>query len=669
MTPSILGLDWETRSELDLRKVGLHRYARHPSTDIWCGAYAFDDEDPDVWVPGTPCPTRIAQHVESGGSVYAWNAPFEIELWNNIAALRYGWPVLKPENAFCSMAMSYAQGMPGGLEDAALALGLPVHKDMQGRALMLKMADRTRYKDAKPEDLARLCAYSQQDVRVENLARTRLMPLSDRERQVWLLDYKINQRGVLIDIPSVQAAVKLAEKVKNEAGEKLSKLTGGAVQAASAIPALKGWLKTQGVEVDSLAKQDVVDLLATDSLSAPCRYALTIRQEVGKASTAKFDVMLARAGDDGRLRQMYQYHGAGNGRWAGRGVQTHNLPRDMPKPDVVERILEAIREGDADYIDMAFGPPLTMASRCMRSFFMASPGKMLVGGDYANVEARGVAWLSGEEWKLRAFEASDAKTGPGVYELAYAKSFGVPVETIKNPSYERGIGKVMELAFGYQGGIGAFHQMAKSHGLKVSDEKADEFKLAWRFAHPKTKQTWYAYQNAAISAVQNPNTIYSAGHPARCAKFKVVGSFLWLLLPSGRPLCLPYPKILEGEYGPQLTHMAVPSQSEKAKGKVIDDPQNSSNWARVSCHGGTLMGNITPAICRDILVNGMLALEQHGVPVVLHTHDECFSEVDERNAQSIKREMEKHLCALPDWARGFPLKADCTVMTRYGKGA
>jgi DNA polymerase len=416
-----------------------------------------------------------------------------------------------------------------------------------------------------------------------------------------------------------------------------------------------------------LAKADVSELLARDDLPAAARAALTVRQEAGKASNAKFNVMALQAGEDGRLHNLVQYHGAATGRWAGRAVQVHNLPRNMPDADVVERILELVRNGEHDAIDAIFGPPLTMVSSCLRSFFTAAPGKRLVAGDFSNVEGRGQAWFAGEEWKLQAFVAADTKTGPGLYELAYSRMFGVPVESVKNPSEERQVGKVAELAFGYQGGRGSFHVMGKAYGVTVSDAKADEFKDAWRAAHPRIVRTWYDIQGAAIRAVENPGNVYECGAAGRQAKFRKVGSFLWCLLPSGRAICYPYPKILQGEFGPQLTYMTSPSPDDRRKGKIVYDPLNSSNWARVSTYGGSLFNNIVQGMCRDILAETMLNMEAAGLPVVLHVHDEAVGEVDEAIAEEKRLVMQQMMRTPPVWAKGFPLWADCKVMVRYGK--
>ncbi len=670
-----LHLDWETRSVLDLKEVGLYNYSRHTGTDIWCGAYAFGDEEPELWIPGEPCPPRIEKHVADGGFVLAWNAPFELALWNQIAAPRYGWPALPAEQAVCVMAQGYAMGLPGSLEHAALAMGIELNKDTEGRALMLRMCRPRSTKGGKvtwwedEEKLQRLYEYCKQDVRVERELHKRLMPLSQRERKVWLMDYTINQRGVQVDLPSAEAAIKLADAMKVRYDNELAEITNGAATSVTALAPLKEWLAEQGCHqaLAGLAKADVSELLAAPGLGDAARAALTVRQEAGKASNAKFDVMVRQAGEDARLRNLVQYHGAATGRWAGRAVQVHNLPRNMPKPDVIERVLELVRAGEHDAVDMIFGPPLTVVSSCLRAFFVAAPGKLLVAGDFSNIEGRGQAWFSGEEWKLDAFRKADAKQGPGIYELAYSRMFGVPVETVKNPSEERQIGKVCELAFGFQSGKGGFHIMAKAYGVQATDAKADEFKEAWRAAHPRIVQTWYGIQRAAIDAVQNPGAVYECGHVGRQAKFRKVGSFLWCLLPSGRAICYPYAKILQGEFGPQLTYMTSPSPDDRKKGRIIHDPQNTANWARVSTYGGSLFNNIVQGMCRDILAETMLKMEEAGLPVVLHVHDEAVAEVDEGLAEEKRLVMQAIMRTPPAWAKGFPLWADCSVMRRYGK--
>lgn len=315
-------------------------------------------------------------------------------------------------------------------------------------------------------------------------------------------------------------------------------------------------------------------------------------------------------------------------------------------------------------IDMIYGPPMDVLSRCMRGFFIPKQGCKLVVGDFTNVEGRGVAWFSGEDWKIKAFQAADMKTGPGIYELAYAKSFDVPVESVKNPSFERQVGKVMELAFGYQGGVGAFTTMGETLGVKVGALQANSFKEAWRSAHPRVVGTWKTLEKAAIAAVRAPEQVFEAGYPGRQAKFKVAGSFLWCLLPSGRAICYPYPKLLPGHYGDQLTYMARIGQGDKVG--IVADPKNSSNWARVSTYGGSLMENVVQGFCRDLLVDCVL-IPFHNF-VVMHVHDEGVLEIPEKKAEQTRQDLERSMRTPPPWAAGFPLWADVSVMGRYGKG-
>ena len=221
-----------------------------------------------------------------------------------------------------------------------------------------------------------------------------------------------------------------------------------------------------------------------------------------------------------------------------------------------------------------------------------------------------------------------------------------------------------ELAFGYQGGVGAFRTMGQTLGVKVDDQTADSYKMAWRAAHPRTVGTWKQLQNAAINAVRQPGVEFQAGHPGRHVRFKAAGSFLWCRLPSGRVLCYPYAKLLEGEFGPQLTYMAVPSPDDAKKGKIIHDPKNASNWARVATYGGSLMENVIQAMCRDLLVHCLMRLKGFAV---LHVHDEIVIEIDEAKANEARDGMQKIMREVPEWAAGFPLFTKCNVMRRYGK--
>jgi hypothetical protein len=623
MTAPVLHIDFETRSVLDLKTVGLHRYARDPNTDVWCMAWAIGDDEPKIWTPDNPGDFGKAYNfvyhgrAHDGHRIVAHNANFEIEIWNNICVPRYDFPQVDSVAMWqCTMAQAYAMNLPGALEDAALALGLDARKDAEGRALMLRMARPRSMEGNVPvwwddmEKLLRLYAYCKQDVRVERALHKRLVPLSATERRVWLMDHAINTRGVKVDVVTAEAAVDMAAVVKTAADERLAEITHDKVEKHTALIPLKDWLASRGVPVDSLDKAAVAALLERTDLPADVRQALKIRQETGKASVAKLETMIEIVGDDGRVHHIVQYHGAGTGRFAGRKLQPHNFIRDVPPAEDVELAFKLVREKNYRMLAALYGPPMSMLSRCMRGFFVAPKGKRLVVGDFSAVEGRGTAWISGEEWKLDLFRQCDANPdGPDVYmHTAGGILHKMPKDVTK--SERQAYGKVPELALGYQGGVGAFQTMAKTYGVQVSDMDAENIKLAWRALHPATVRTWYALQRAAIAAVERPGEAFTAGHPGRHVTFKVVGSFLWCLLPSGRCTCYPYPKVLEGNFGPQLTYMTVPNADDVKKSRIIEDPQNTpGKWVRIATYGGSLMENVVQAICRDLLVHCMLELE------------------------------------------------------------
>lgn len=660
----------------------MYNYARHPSTDVWCVSFAVNDAEPvchpiaDIADPAMPW--DLLDMVARGQiDVMAHNAFFELDIWNEIMAKRYGWPTLDYRNTYCTMVMAYTMGLPGGLEDASLALGLSVLKDLEGRALMLRMARPRRMEGStpvwwnEPDKLARLYAYCNQDVRVEQALHARLLPLSPRERRVWMMDYIINKRGVMVDLETARAGAVMAELVKERAGFELAEVTKGAVSSPNALIALKQWLVERGCPqaAEGLDKESVVELLKSDDWTPEVRRALEIRQEASKASVAKLDTMLNLAGTDSRLHDIVQMNGANTGRWAARGVQVHNLIRVMPPPEIVEDILASVRAGEIDWIRTAHGAPMAAISSCLRSFFIAPKGSKLIAGDFSGVESRGGAWFAGEQWKINAFLASDMGIGPGMYELAASKTLGIPIERITKDSIERQIGKVEELAFQYQGGVGAARKFLPAKMKDTKDAVLNGWKLAWREQNAKIKGTWSQLEDAAIGAVLAPGSEFTAGFPGRHVTFKKAGSFLWCKLPSGRVLCYPYPKLLPGKFNKdQLTYMTVPSEQDKQMGKIIADVKNANNWARMGTYGGSLMENVIQAICRDLLVDAMLALHDRGYAIVLHVHDEIVIEILEALAEAARVEMEGIMRRVEPWAAGFPLWADCKIMGRYGKG-
>lgn len=367
----LLHLDFETRSACDLREAGLHVYAEHPTTDIWLASYAFGDEPVKNWFPGEPVPGRLKDFIEEGGEVWGHNVPFEFWINNKIAARKYGWPVLQLDQVFDTMAQCYAMALPGSLEKAAAALGIEIGKDMVGHRLMMQMAQPREMDENCPTcrgtgialgartchcvvwwppegKLDRLAEYGRQDVVVERLIHERTLALPPRERDLWILDQKINARGVQVDLPSVRVAMELVGVESKRLDEQMREVTGNRVASCRAVADLTRWIKSFGLDVDGVAKADVTLLLENPNLPEACRKALLTRQEAAKSSTAKLKKMISGVNADGRIRGCFQYWGAqATGRWAGRRVQLQNLPRPNLKQKEIEEVFELFARGAA----------------------------------------------------------------------------------------------------------------------------------------------------------------------------------------------------------------------------------------------------------------------------------------------------------------------------------
>lgn len=358
-------LDFETRSAIDLPVRGGDVYAKDPSTTVLCMAWAVEDEAVTLWVTGDAAPFDLFLEIDDGAILICHNAAFEHAIWNHYCVPKLGWPPLPIERFRCTMAMAYAMALPGSLDNASRALGITDGKDMLGNRVMKQLSQPREVlpdgkviwweeKSAKDEvDRALIVekfrvlhAYCVQDVVVERNVAKRLLPLSDFEQQVWVLDQKINLRGVKIDMPMVKRALAIVEFEQAGLKDKMVQATNGAVSSPQAVAQIKAFLEDHGVNVPSLAKQELIDLLDDEAANLPknCVAVLELRQMAAKSSTAKFQTMLNRVSSDGRLRGMFQYHGAGTGRWAARGVQLHNLPRPKISQDNIDSVFSLLGE-------------------------------------------------------------------------------------------------------------------------------------------------------------------------------------------------------------------------------------------------------------------------------------------------------------------------------------
>lgn len=653
-----LHIDFETYSACDLKAAGLDNYATDPTTGVHCMAWAFDDEPVAVIGPSSrwwpQLPDLVSAHVASGGTVVAHNAAFELAIWNNVCVPRFGWPKLKPEQMRCTMAQAYAMSLPGSLDKAAAAAGITEQKDMAGARVMMQLArpklDGTFWTpEEAPEKFKKLYDYCKQDVEVERQLDARLMKLSPAEQALWVLDYKINQRGIRVDLQSIETAIKLVESEKARLDAEMLRVTGGVVGKCTEVQLLIKWIRSLGVELPGVAKADVLDALS-GNLPPAARSALELRKEAAKSSTAKLIAMRERASTDSRVRGTLQYHGASTGRWAGRGIQVQNFPRPRPgiKPAHVSTMIGMFDK--RDLLNMCFGPVMDALADCLRGMITAGPGKHLVAMDFSAIEARVLAWLAGQESVLKIF-----RTHGKIYEHAAAGIYGKHIDEVNKD--ERQIGKVAVLALGYQGGVGAFQSMARVYGVRISDDQADEIKRAWREAHPKIVRYWYELEAAAINAV-DMGTTFRAGVAGREVAFKKSGSFLLCRLPSGRVICYPYPIIKQidtpwGEKKTALHFMSVNGVTGK--------------WEETTTYGGSLAENITQAVARDLLAEALPRMEAAGFPVVFHAHDEIVAEIDEAAGDEALHKAEEVMAEAPKWAEGLPLAAEGWRAFRYRK--
>lgn len=692
MADSRLHIDFETRSFADLRKTGVHVYAEDPTTDVWCAAYAFDDGPVELWTPDDFPPLDIFKHVNDGGVLVAHNANFERVLWQFVLGPRYGWPVPKVTQWRCTMAMARAMSLPGSLENAAAAVGMSDAKDMAGHRLMMQMArprkvhgnGRIEWWDVE-EKKERLYAYCKQDVIVERNLEKRLLPLSETEQRLWFFDQVINDRGVHVDKKLCDAAKQIVKDTREALNAEMREVTNRDVTACTNVNQIVTWLRSNGLpDVESINKSVLAELLSRDDISADVRRVLELRQEASKASVAKIDALLRGRSNDGRARGLVEYHVASTGRWGGRRFQPQNLKR--PEEKDVDAVIKTVLTGRRDLVEMIYGAPLSAIGDCLRGMVVAAKGKKLITADYSNIEGRVLAWLAGEQWKLDAFREYDAGTGPDLYKLAYSRSFNTPIGAVDGE--KRQVGKVQELALGFGGGVGAFVQMAKGYGVDIGEsydmlleiaeqehvakafeafeergktygiEKrkwvaAEIVKLGWRAVHPNVQQFWWSIESAAVAAVERPGEITSAG----LVKFRMNGSFLFMLLPSRRMLCYPYPKIKT---------TVTPWGAEKPILWFKGVDTYTRQWGDTHTYGGKLAENATQAVARDVLAEAIPVVEKAGYPVVLTVHDEMVTEVP-KNFGSVA-ELSELMTAPRPWATGLPITADGWSGDRYRKG-
>lgn len=659
-----LSIDFETRSVLDLTKVGVHKYARHPDTDIWCMAFAFDDEeDVDLWYPGITgaawnvLGSRVNEYVRQGAEIRAWNALFERIIWREILAPRYKFPVPDLDQFVDTAAEAAALALPRGLEHAAQVLGLPVQKDAAGYRLMLQMC-KPRTVKGQPglhwwddqERRERLYAYCKQDVRVEREVAKRLRPLSKLEREVYLMDQRMNDRGIYVDLPLVRAAKALCDQAMEDANTELGTVTNGEVTAVTKVQDLRAWVGERGLPLADLTKGTVRDTLAAGGeIDELIERALELRAEAGKSSTTKLVAFENGTEEDSRARGLYLFHAASTGRWGGKRIQPQNFPRPFKG---IEEFIPWVMDGNADFITLERRGVPDVVSSMLRSMVTAAPGNVLRQGDYAQIEARILAWIA-EQDDLVALFASGGK----IYEEMAAYIYGVPIEAV-TPE-QRQVGKNTVLGCGFQMGPKRYREQAQEQtGIDVGEELSERAVSAYRERYDRIPGFWAAINEAAFQAVLNPGAVFTVGRGAMI-RFTVRGQFLWCVLPSGRLLAYAKPDIRDKRLPEPYEHIVKPSITFMA----VD--AKTRKWRRHHTYGGHLTENVVQAMSRDLTAGAMLRLERAGYPPVITSHDEVVSETPE-DFGSLD-EFLKLMSTRPKWAAGLPVKVGGWQGKRYRK--
>lgn len=691
----IVELDFETRSEAQLvgpKGIGAWKYAEHPSTRILSLAYQIDSGPVRLWIPGWKFPQALRDAVAAGATFRAHNAQFEKAVWwhvlpRHFAVKRRFKAVSGPAREYvmwlaenapaypvrwkCTLAACAYRALPQGLDAVGDVLNLPVQKDKRGKYLIQRLSKRhkpskkwpdgwvqaegVKLKEAREAKglLREMYHYNIVDVETEGALDRTIGELPEREQMLWELNQAINERGVQVDLAAVDAAMEVADKVTTELTAELKDITGGHVETHGQTVKIGAWCHEQGFSIPDMQADTITDWLSdgfflAGELPAHFRRVLEIRQTLAKSSIKKLDKIKGCVMEDGRIRGMSQYHGAGTGRDAGRLVQLYNMPRPDNEDINMDDLVSLIKRKDTDLIRKGYGgDPMQALSDAIRGMFVAAPGNVLQVSDFSAIEACLTAWVAGEEWKLKAFER-----GERIYSKTAEMIFGYTVTKKTHPK-EDGVGKVCELAFGYQGGVGAWRNFDKSN--RYSDEEIHSFKDTWRAKHPGVVALWHGLERAAGAAIYTGQ----AQRYANVVYEPVVDSAGWWLsciLPDGKRLWYfrPQVELVDTRWGPKYD-IQYEGRNNKKGGK----------WGAVRTYGGMLTENVIQAMSRQLLVDAMVRIEYAGYPIILTVYDEIVSEPMKRfgsqeHYDGIMREPQA-------WAPGLPLNVAGWRGSRYHK--
>jgi DNA polymerase len=649
---SVLWVDFETRSRCDLFSKGVYNYAQDASTDVLCMSYAFDEDDVRTWTPDQPFPDAVRHHA---GPIYAHNAAFERLVFYYVLECDF-----RLEQFVCTAAQARANCLPGSLEDVGRAISSNMRKDHRGaqliRLLSIPQADGSFRDD--PDLMAEMIRYCETDVKVMREISKAMRPLSDQELADYHVNERINDRGVLLDLPLAQAAIKYAAAEMEEIESLVQDITKGEINSVRS-PRMKQWVMDRvGPEalalmevykdgekkysIDKAVRANLLKLAKEDKdgKQIPAHVADVIQcaDDLWASSVAKFSRLGELADEvDHRVRGAFVFAGgSATGRASSYGAQVHNFTRKCA--DDPEAVRHAMVRGHS--ITPRFGARVTDVLKGMlRPALIPAPDHSFVVADWSAVEARVTAWASADgqaDDVLQVF-----RDGRDIYKREAAGIYRVPEDTVNKD--QRQIGKVAILSLGFGGSVGAFAAMGRNYGVILPESDAQRIVDAWRRSNAWAVRYWGKLEDAYTRALRNPGREFSAGR----VTYLYDKQHLWYALPSGRILCYPFAKF-EGD---EITYI-------KAAWKPAAD---AKEWPRARLWRGLACENITQAIAHDLLREALRQLPN----VVLHVHDEIVLESPdpETDAELLRNVM----CTTPAWAAGLPLNAEVEIMTRYGK--
>lgn len=633
----ILGIDIETFSDVDLIKCGVYAYADSPAFEVLLFAYCFDGGETRVidLAQGEVLPEDVVEAVFDGSVVKtAFNANFE-----RTCLSKYFGRYLPPDSWHCSAVQAAMLALPRSLEDVGAVLGLDERKMKEGKELIRYFCVPCKPTKANggrrrnlpchaPEKWEVFKSYCVRDVDVEKAIRRKLgkFPIPEGEMEVYRLDQRINDRGVLVDMGLVRQAVRCERLHKEVVTGRAYELTG--LENPNSVAQLKGWLGENGVEAESLSRKAVAELI--EGADGEVEELLRLRLLMAKTSVKKYEAMERSVCSDGRVHGLLQFYGANRtGRWAGRLVQVQNLPQNH-LPDL-ELARGLVREGRFEDVEMFYGSTPEVLSELIRTAFVPEAGCRFVVADFSAIEARVLAWLAGERWRLEVF-SSHGK----IYEASAAAMFHVPVEEVAKGSPLRQKGKIAELGLGYGGAAGALISMGALE-MGLSEDELPSLVAVWRRANPHITQFWWDVDKVAVEAVVK-RTRTRAGRIA----FEYRSGILFVMLPSGRRLAYVKPRMGVNRFG--------------REGLTYEGILENKKWGRIETYGPKLVENIVQGTARDLLAEAMLRVEKKGYPIVIHCHDEIIAEVPEGTGSV--EEMCEVMAVCPSWAEGLPLRAD-----------